>query len=184
MVSNSGKSNFQPRKSVGYLHMHACPFHSQYCYSHCTFSCCLGTHDIQAITIINATSSRLCIKFDLVEGWIIEAAYIYLICDDLTIDISSFSIILNSTFSNTIHSCFSNISVCTGKVLICGEESPDLQPTCIANPAAVARVSLPQSSLSSTAAVAIACGVGGALIIVVFVAVLGMYHLPYNIYDT
>ena len=151
----------------------------------------LGTHDIIAITIISATSSQLCIRFDLVEGWAIETAYIYLICDDLTINISCFSIALNSTLSNTVHKCFSGISVCTGKVLICGEES---WPRCVANPAAVAIVNVISNSMLATEspiiAIVITCGVGGAVvitIIVVFITVLGTYihnnlcHLPYMV---
>lgn len=98
-----------------------------------------GTHDIQDITITAATSNRLCIRVDLVEGWTIEVAYIHLICDNSAMGDSSLSLSFSSVFSNTIYRCFSNVVVCSGNVLACEEEP---QALCIGNPAAVTRVSL------------------------------------------
>lgn len=55
----------------------------------CIFRGDLGTYDIQSITAQNKTDTELCMKFELVDGRVIDRAYIQLVAIDGQADIDT-----------------------------------------------------------------------------------------------
>ena len=67
------------------------------------------------MAITNTFSNELCIRFDLVIGWIIEVAYVHLVGDDDNITLSTN--FFTGAMSNEVHRCYASIPANTWTII-------------------------------------------------------------------